>query len=129
MTTRTFTCLVTAASFAMLPLVAAAGGEAKALDNCASAFVEHLKTVHPEATYRVAKPAMLGLSSARNDATGYASRKHELTLTATETKTGKVLAMASCITKRSGELVAMTSLAVDSARAQELLRLSARDTK
>jgi hypothetical protein len=129
MTTRTFSCLVTAASFAMLPLIAAAGGEAKALDNCASAFVEHLKTLHPEATYRVAKPSVIGPSSASNDATGYVSRKHELTLTATETMTGKVLAMASCTTKRSGELVAMTSLPMDSARAQELLRLSARDTK
>ena len=129
MITRTLSSLVTAASLAMLPLIVAAGGEAKALDNCATAFVEHLKTVHPEATYRVAKPAVIGLSSARSDATGYASRKHELTLTSTETKTGKVLAMVSCTTKRSGELVAMTSLAVDSARAQELLRLSARDAK
>lgn len=129
MITRTLSCLVTAASLATLPLPASAGGAEKALENCAGAFVEHLKTVHPEATYRVEKPTAVGLSSGRNAATGFVQRGRELTLTATETKTGKLLAMASCTTKRSGELVAMTSLPMDSAHAQALLRLSARNTK
>lgn len=129
MITRTLSCLMTAASLAALPLLANANGAEKALDNCASAFVEHLKTVHPEATYRVAKPEAVGLSSGRNPATGFVQSRRELTLTATETKTGKLLAMASCTTKRSGDLVAMTSLPMDSARAQALLRLSARNTK
>jgi len=84
MITRTLSCLVTAASLAALPLLANANGAEKALENCAGAFVEHLKTVHPEATYRVEKPEAVGLSSGRNAATGFVQRRQELTLTATE---------------------------------------------
>jgi len=126
MITRTLSSLVTAASLLALPLVAAADSAEKALFACSEAFIQHLSTTHGPANYRVAKPT--GIAMTDSPLTAYHKRRIELTLTATETSSGNVIAMMECSAKPSGEVIATTHVPADSARAAAL-RLSARNTK
>ncbi|HEY4647174.1 MAG TPA: hypothetical protein VIH25_12965 [Steroidobacteraceae bacterium] len=126
MITRTLSCLVTAASLVVLPVVATAGSAEKAVSTCSEAFIQHLSTTYGPANYRVAKPA--GIAITDSPVTAYHKRRIELTLTAVEKSSGNLIAMMECTAKPSGELIATTHVPADSARAAAL-RLSARNTK